>query len=837
MAAHSIRQPPGLPGRDGPRQAAQLRDTGWWLVGAGLAWLLGLWLQMQQAGLWPLVADQALVGAAMTGLAAAARWPGPRCGLVALLAVAALAVGSTGWRADVRLAQRLDTTLEGQDLLVTGVVASLPQVGPAGTRFLFTVESAALRGQAVVLPPQLALGWYTRFQDETWLDDPRTELRAGQRWRLPLRLKRPHGSLNPEGFDVELLWFEQGVGATGYVRVVKGWNGAELLGDRVGHPVDRLRQTLRDALQRQVGDARIAGVLAALTVGDQAAIERADWELFRTTGIAHLVSISGVHVTMFAWLAAGLAGWAWRRSPGLMQRLPAPTAGRWLGLLAAAGYALLAGWGVPAQRTVLMLLVAVLLRSAGWRWPWALVLLVAAVVVTAADPWALLQPGFWLSFTAVGILMASEPAAGAPPPAAGARGLLSGHLRGQAVATLGLAPLSLVFFQQLSLVGVLANLVAIPLVTLLVTPLALLGMLVPLLWTPAAWLVQALVWGLGWLAQVPLAVWTVPAAPGWLVAAAALGAVLAVLPAPWALRWLALPLVLPLLWPPVARPAHGQFEVLAADVGQGTALLLRTRAHLLVYDAGPLYSRESDAAQRVLLPLLRARGEPQIDLLMLSHRDSDHVGGAASLLAGHAVRALSTSLEAEHPLLVDAARGLPHTPCRAGQRWDWDGVQFELLHPAPDDVPFAVKPNAVSCVLRVVDAQGRSLLVTGDIEAPQEAALLRRTGAALASTMLVVPHHGSRTSSTAAFLDAVQPSVAVVQAGYRSRFGHPAPDVLARYAERGIAVVRTDSCGAWLWHDGAAACTRDVRRRYWHAAAPVGGAIVAKASGPGAPPP
>lgn len=814
---------------------ALVRRSGWRWAALGLGWLLGLALQLQQAALWPLPAVLAVSMAAVLALLAALRLPGLRRSWWLVPAVALLAFGSTAWRADARLAQRLAADLEGQDLLVTGVVVSLPQTGPAGTRFLFDVESAQRRGQPVNLPPRLALGWYTQYQDEAWLDDPATTLRAGQRWRMPLRLKRPHGGLNPDGFDVELLWFEQGVGATGYVRVVKGWQPAQLLEERVAHPVDRLRQHLRDALQRQVADGRAAGVLAALAVGDQAAIEREDWELFRTTGIAHLVSISGVHVTMFAWLAGLLAGWAWRRSPVLMTWLAAPVAARWLGLAAATGYALLAGWGVPAQRTVLMLAVAVLLRSAGWHWPWALVLLAAAVVVTAVDPWALLQPGFWLSFTAVALLMASEPAAGAPGQAPGLRAALAGHLRAQAVATLGLAPLSLVFFQQLSLVGVLANLVAIPLVTLLITPLALLGMLLPGVWSVAAWGVQGLVWGLGWLAQVPLAVWNVPAAPWWLVVVGVLGAVLAVLPVPWALRWLAVPLVLPLLWPPLARPAPGRFEVLAADVGQGTAVLLRTRAHLLVYDTGPQYSRESDAAQRVLLPLLRARGEGRVDLLLLSHRDTDHVGGAASLLAAHPVAALSSSLAADHPLLTQAARGLPHTPCRAGQRWAWDGVQFDVLHPADDDVAFADKPNAVSCVLRVTDALGRSLLLTGDIEAAQEAALLRRTGAALASTMLVVPHHGSRTSSTAAFLDAVTPQVAVVQAGYRSRFGHPAADVLARYAERGITVVRTDSCGAWLWHDGAQACTRDVRRRYWHAAPPAAGAVVANPSGPGVP--
>jgi len=486
---------------------------------------------------------------------------------------------------------------------------------------------------------------------------------------------------------------------------------------------------------------------------------------------------------------------------------------------------------------VVMLAVAVGLRSLGWRWPWLLVLAAAAVVVTALDPWALLQPGFWLSFAAVGLLMVSEPVHGAPrtgtgtSSGSGARRALAGHLRAQVVATLGLAPLSLVCFQQISLVGFIANLVAIPLVTLLVTPLALLGMVLPALWTVAAWGVQALVWGLGLLAQWPFAVWTTPAAPGWMAACGLLAALLAVLPVPWALRWLALPLVLPLLWPPVPRPATGQFELVVADIGQGTAVLVRTSGHLLVYDTGPQYSRESDAGQRVLLPLLRSRGEPRVDLLVLSHRDIDHVGGAASLLAGHPVAAITSSLEPGHPLLASA---VPHTPCRAGQSWTWDGVQFDLLHPTPEDVAVARKPNAVSCVLRVRDARGRSLLLTGDIEAPQEAALLQRSGAMLASMLLLVPHHGSRTSSSAAFLDAVQPTTALVQAGYRSRFGHPAPDVLARYADRGIEVVRSDQCGAWLWQDQVASCTRAVRRRYWHWGAPVGGANVANQTGPGA---
>ena len=390
--------------------------------------------------------------------------------------------------------------------------------------------------------------------------------------------------------------------------------------------------------------------------------------------------------------------------------------------------------------------------------------------------------------------------------------------------------MSLLFFQQLSLVGALANLVAIPLVTLVITPLALLGVLVPGLWWLAAAVVQLGVKGLAVLAAWPAAVHLAASAPAWVVACGLLGAVLGVLPLPWALRGLALPLLLPLLWPPVARPAWGSVQVLAADVGQGTALLVRTQGHLLVYDTGPQYTREIDAGQRVLLPLLQARGERWVDLLMLSHRDADHVGGAASLMAGLPVRALHSSLPADHPLLQ---RGLPHTRCAAGQQWDWEGVHFELLHPLAQDYDAPRKSNAMSCVLRIRDQAGHSLLLTADIEAAQEAALVERLGPALASTVLLVPHHGSRTSSTTAWLAAVAPQLAVVQAGYRSRYGHPAPDVMDRYAQQGIKVVRTDQCGAWLWHDQVSSCTRDVRRRYWHWRPPVAGAEVANLPSPG----
>ncbi len=793
------------------------------LLAAG--WLAGVGLQLQQpalwsaAWLWSLFAGS--LAAALLGVFLRRRWRTPGWALLSL-ALAGLAFCSTSYRAASLLADHLPAALEGQDVVVTGVISRLPRASLSGTRFVFDVDSATHQGQPVRVPERLSLGWYRGFDNEALLGGPPEELRAGQRWRLTLRLRQPHGSFNPHGFDLELWLFEQGIRAGGSVRAVAGAVN-DKLADEVAYPVERERQWLRDAIYRQVPDGAAAGVLAALVIGDQAAIDREGWDLFRITGVAHLMSISGLHVTMFAWLAGAAVGWLWRRSPRLMQRCPAPTAGRWGGLVLAAAYALLAGWGVPAQRTVWMIGVVVLLRSLGLRWPLPLVLLVAAVVVTALDPWALLQAGFWLSFMAVGLLMTSEPAgalaleapAAAPQPTRWKRLLASvrSGLRTQLIATIGLAPLSMLFFQQISIVGFVANLLAIPLVTLVITPLGLLGVLLPPLWTVAGWLVQGLSWFLQVLAAWPLAVWTAAAAPPWAAACGLLAAVLAVLPLPWRLRLCSLPLMLPLLWPAVPWPEQGQFELVAVDVGQGTAVLLRTRSRLLVYDAGPTYSPDADAGGRVLLPLLRARGERQVDLLMLSHRDTDHVGGAASLMAGLPVRAISSSLVDEHPLLQ---RGLPHRRCAAGQAWVWDGVQFEVLHPLPDAPLAGIKPNALSCVLRVQGAAG-SLLLTGDIEAAQEAALLQRAAAGLKSDVLLVPHHGSRTSSTAGFLEAVAPRTAVAQAAYRSRFGHPAPDVEARYRDRGIVFLRSDRCGAWTWAaDGQTRCERLAARRYWH---------------------
>lgn len=832
--------------------------AGWYGMLGVLAWLSGVALQLTWPTLWPGWVDASLAAMSLLCGRLAWRWRRPRWSpWLWAAALLMLGAGSTGWRAADRLAQRLPAALEGRDLLLEGRVRGLPQPGPEGTTFVLEVErawtlaaAALARGRAepgVPLPLRMRVRLAWSDGRASGAADPlgagRAMPRAGESWRLPVRLRQPHGLANPGGFDAELWLFEQDIGAVGGVRAALPGQARRLDGPRPWHPLEWLdhgRQRWRDRILLGSPDARQAGLLAALAVGDQSAIGERDWELYRRTGIAHLVSISGGHITMFAALAIALVERLWRLRPAWSLALPAPWAGRWGGLALATLYALVSGWGVPAQRTIWMLGLTVLLRSIGRPWPGWAVCAVAAAGTVAVDPWALLQPGFWLSFLAVVLLMGlgepcacRRPAAGdavagdAVGAADGWRGGLLQALRAQGVVTLGLAPLSLVLFGQVSLVGLPANLVAVPLITWVVTPLALLGVLWSPLWGLAAWALAPLQAGLGWLASAPWATWAMPPAGLLAIALALAGGVLAVARLPWGVRLLAVPMLLPLAGAMPQRPAPGHFELLVADVGQGSAVLVRTAHHLLLHDAGPGYAPDGDAGRRVLLPLLQALGERQLDELVLSHRDTDHVGGAASLIEGLPVRRLRASLEPGHGLWIAVADA---RPCLAGQRWSWDGVEFQVLHPF-EPARAGEPSNPQSCVLRVSDAQGHSALLTGDIELPQEEALVQRWGTGLRSEVLVVPHHGSHTSSGPVFLAAVAPQVAVMQVGYRNRFGHPHAEVLARYHAVGIKVVRTDDCGAWIWQGTEARCTREVRRHHWQwgrsGQTPVAGAVVA----------
>ncbi|WP_395024277.1 DNA internalization-related competence protein ComEC/Rec2 [Comamonas odontotermitis] len=859
-------------------QGATASFSGW----QPLAWLwgivLGATLQLQQSELYP----QAVYGWAMGLGTLASAWCIGRAGackkhrgwrrcadhLGAMLAACALAWGLAGWQASQQMTLRLDPALEGADLLLQGTIVAMPQQTALGQRFRLQVDTAEFAGRPVAVPPLVDLAWYAQPAANALRSAAPAGaaaipvLAAGQRWRLPVRLKAPHGSANPHGFDYELWMWEQGVHATGYVRLPAGARaggsrqaGPQLLEAGNAHPVERLRQHVRDAMvhrlapvaegRRAGGDggwedaetrrARIAGVLVALVTGEQRVIDREDWRVFRTTGVAHLMAISGLHITVFAWAAGMVVGWCWRRSSHLCLWLPAPQVALVAGVLSAFAYAVFSGWGVPAQRTVLMLAMIAMQRLGGRPWPWYVTWLMACSAVVLFQPMALLQAGFWLSFLAVGILFASDIGAG------GAHELSAGRLQGtkrrllallreQWIVTVAITPLSLLLFGQVSVVGLLANVLAIPWVTWVATPLALLGVVLPPLWDLAAWAMQILMVWLEWLARWPHAALWLPAAPWWAAVAAMAGGILLALPLPWQLRVLGLPCLLPALWWQPLRPVEGQFSLLALDVGQGQAVLVQTARHSLLYDTGPVYGPGSNAGDRVVVPALRAlaaqgRESGVLDMLVLSHGDSDHTGGSAAvaeqLRPAQAMGSLTLQERSQSGL-----QALPWRDCAAGHSWSWDGVQFEVLHPdgplpADERIARQRSGNSRSCVLRIqaqsYQGHAAAALLLGDLEKQQEQLLVQR-GAVLRADLMLVPHHGSNTSSSLPLLAAVGASRAVAQTGYRNRFRHPAAPVVRRYAEQRIRFHSTVECGAASWQSTwpvALQCQRQTRPRYW----------------------
>jgi competence protein ComEC len=700
-----------------------------------------------------------------------------------------------------RMADWLASSLEGRDVAVAGVVSSLPALGERSVRFEFDVEWAA---DGTRLPKKLLLTWYRSAADDDAAAPLASMVHPGERWAFTVRLRRPHGLVNPHGFDYEAWLLERGIGATGYVR---GRAEPRRVGSRDSLPdrVEQAREAVRDRFLAVLGATPAAGILAALAVGDQRAISREEWQLFNRTGVTHLMSISGLHVTLVSGLVAWLLASLWRRVPALVLRVPARKVGAVAAIAGALGYTLIAGFGVPAQRTFWMVaVVAAALWCGRLSSPWR-TLAVAAAAIVLMDPWAPLAPGLWLSFGAVLLIFY----AGAGWTAQGGR--IAQWTRIQWAITVGLAPAALLLFGQISIAGPLANALAIPVVSVVITPLALLAAVVPLdaLLELGALLVQWLLQFLEGCASLPGALWQQHAPPVWAVIAALAGAAWLLAPrgVPWRASGLALMAPALCIAPP--GPPAGTAWATVFDVGQGLAVLVRTEHRAVLYDAGPAFGADYDSGARVIVPALQGEGIAQLDLVVLSHEDNDHLGGALSVMETFEVPALASSLPGEHPLngLVANARR-----CGAGEAWEWDGVRFEFLHPQAREA--SAKRNDRSCVLRVA-AGGRSLLLTGDIERTAELQMVQAHD--LRSDILVVPHHGSRSSSSPEFVAAVSPGWAIVPVGYRSRFGHPNADVVRRYETANAKLMRTDLQGAIhvQLDEMRLQSERERRARYW----------------------
>ena len=679
--------------------------------------------------------------------------------------VLALACGFalTLWRAEWRMAERWPIAQQGTVVAATGHIASLPELsreGQANTwRFVFEPEDARL-------PSRIRVSLYR---------SPLT-LRGGECWRFSLRLKSPHGSANPGGFDYEGWLFQQGIGATATAKEPVACEA------RGYYPVLQLRQQLRERLQGWLPGHPAQALVIALVMGDDSAVSDADWRAFRHTGTTHLIAISGFNLAIVAGLVFWLWRWAWPLWPRAALAVPAQKAAAVAAAVAAAFYALLAGFEPPVMRALLMLLVALaalfLQRTAR---PLQLLALAWGVIVLA-DPFAVLAPGTWLSFAAVAAIVFL--ASGRLHAGPGWRQLLWVQLG----LSLLLAPLTLYWFQSTAGLAGFINLLAVPWFALL-TPLALFAVLLASLLPVAGLpLLQATAEGMRFTTEAlhalalthggsALALAPAPAS----LLLALLGLLLLLAPRGVMLRPLGLLCLLPLAFAPAQGPVRG-FSLLALDVGQGLSVLVRTANHSLLFDTGPAYGESFDAGEQVVLPALRALGVQKLDVLLVSHADLDHAGGAAAVKRG---------------LPVLQARGaLSATPCVAGQHWEWDGVRFTVLNGPADAVGEKKADNNGGCVLRIASGSFSALL-PADIEREAEARLLAQLGAqGLKADVLLAPHHGSKSSSSEAFVAAVNPELVIFSAGFANPFRHPRPEVVERYLTLGSTLHMTGHEGA-----------------------------------------
>ena len=698
------------------------------------------------------------------------------------------------------LAQQLPVELEGKDVQLSGFVASIPERRDRLWRFEFDVDALHHEGKAYPSPGTIRLSWY----------DDAIRPAVGEAWQLTVRLKQAHGFMNPGAFDYEKWLFSHRIRATGYVRSKE--RQSLLPSSGVAYPLQQWRGLLRQKIQTILPEHPMRGLVTALTIGDRSAITAAQWTVLRESGTNHLIAISGLHIGFIAGLVYFLVKWLWARLGRWPLYVPAPKAGALAALLAALCYAALAGWSIPTQRAFIMVSVVMLsLLFMRVSTP-SRTLALALLLVLLHDPLAVLGPGLWLSFAAVAIILF-------------AMGNRSRHHRlwqkwgkVQWVVSLGLLPLLLTLFQQASLVSPLANFIAVPVVSLLLVPMLLVALMLSslaigqLLFSWGADGLQLLMDLLTAITAWPHILLVTPSPGIFSLSLALIGSLLLFMPRAWPARWLGLVLLIPLLSDHPKQLEHGQGRLTLLDVGQGLAAVVQTRNHTLVFDTGPRFSDAFDTGQAVVLPFLRQSAISQLDRLIISHSDNDHIGGAESLMAGLPVAEVLSSQPEQ--LFFDQV-----SLCQAGDAWEWDGVGFKILH--PDAFNIKTGENNQSCVLQVTSPYAR-VLIPGDIEGEAEQALVERYGTQLRSDILIVPHHGSKTSSTTAFLHTVQPSYALFPVGYRNRHRFPHKNVLTRYEKSGIALFDTARHGAIEIllgpHDDQyrPITYRQAARRYWH---------------------
>ena len=756
-----------------------------------LAFMTGI-VAAQQSSQIPSTAWLLFIPVALAGLFVSKSWLKP---LFAVL------LGFSWVFAAILLFQdsKFPAELEGKELLLEGTIASLPSTSSRSTKFNFKTR---INNKAYLVK----LSWYEKLYRPP---------KAGEHWRLLLKLKRPHGSMNPGGFDYEKSLYRKGIAASGYVRRNEVNQKLQQVEPDVSisRYILRQRQSLSLALQKTLDQKQHAGIIEALSIGERKRITVDEWNVLTRTGTIHLVAISGLHIGLVAGFAFLLVRLVVSRIPFILRKVPVQIPAAITAILVALVYALLAGFTIPTQRAFLMVCVVMLSLIQRRTVSTSTILSFSLLLILVFDPMSVLDIGFWLSFTAVAVILLAATGRVKRPSVISATGKI------QFVIAMGMLPLMLLFFQRVSLAAPLANLVAVPWLSFITVP-ATLSAVISLdflpgladgLFTIASESLTILWIMLQWLSAQQWSILNTPTPPMWTLVPASIAAIYLLMPRGMPGRWLALLLFLPAFTVTQASPEDGELNLTLIDVGQGLSVLLQTRKHSLLFDAGARYSPGADAGNNIVTPFLKSQGIRQLDSLIVSHGDNDHSGGANSVLMNFPVQHIYSGADRHRWNNIDAK------PCFAGQSWQWDGVQFEILHPQREQ---GRGGNNRSCVLQVRVGHYR-ILLPADIERQAESQLLARYGKQLKSNILIAPHHGSKTSSSAAFIDAVAPEMVLVANGYRNRYRFPHHSIVERYEKARISWLETQHSGAISIRISPSGLSETIQwrerlRRYWH---------------------
>ena len=703
-------------------------------------------------------------------------------------------------RADVILSENMDEQIEGVPLTASGRVISLPVNRGTQIRFDFQVDSlTGAGGKRYGAPHKIRLNWYRNYPD----------LSPGESWRLAVKLKRPHGFMNPGGFDYEGFLFQQGIGATGYVL-----NRADnvRLSMASGFNIDRIRFLIRRKLEKVLPDQQLAPLVTALVIGDRSAVTPVQWRILTRTGTNHLLAISGLHIGLIAALTLILARWLWPVTLGVLFKINSLRVAAVTAMTCALIYAALAGFSIPTQRALIMLAIVLLLGFVNRITHASNIICLTLLIILLIDPFSVMSSGFWLSFTAVNLILYGMTCR------TGTTGFWWRWGRVQWLVGAGLAPLLISSYQQVPLLGIVANFIAVPWVSMLTIPLLLIGVSLSFIHEGIGSMILhmglaslKLLWGfLELVSHFDAGVLHTALPSLTALMAAMIGVALLLLPRGLPGRWLGMLWMLPVFIQTPSFPDGAIFRFTLLDVGQGLAAVVRTRHHTLLFDTGPKYSDRFDAGSDVILPYLKYQGVNRLDRLIASHGDNDHIGGLPQLLLNIDIDAISSSVP-------EKIRNFHASRCRAGDAWDWDGVHFAILYPASAE---DLSGNDLSCVLRVSSGT-HSLLLTGDIERRAEQRLVMRYPGHLRSELLVAPHHGSDTSSSQSFIAAVQPHYVLFPVGYRNRYNFPKKAIIHRYEISGAVPLDTASSGAIeaVFYEQGTVITRSRQRlhRFWNA--------------------